>query len=286
MITYADDTVLIYSCIDINMLKSQIESDMITVGKWFSFNDLALNLNKTKFIHFNLIHLNSVLNIKFHSVSCNGLFTACNCHLLQQVDSIKYLGLFIDSNLKWKTHINELCKKLRFVLIKFRILKNRIHKSFLITLYHSWFNSLLNYGIIVWGGEYKSNLFPLISIQNKFIKLLNPLSTQPSNFKSLNILPVRHYAFFRIILFLYNNKNLCDLKTNISSRRPTILYNIPRFHKEIFRKHFFYLAPKLFNCLPVEFLSVHSPNLFKRYLFDLIISIDNLEAFFHLYHEA
>lgn len=280
IITYADDSVLLYSCLNTNELKSQIESDLIAVRKWFSFNDLTLNLTKTKLIHFDLIQTNNDLNIKFHSTSCNGFIINCDCHLLQQVNSIKYLGIFIDSNLKWKTHIKELNKKLRFVLIKFHHLKNKIHKSFLLTLYHSWFYSLINYGIIIWGGEYRTNLVPLISIQKKMFKLLSsPLSP---DFRNLNILPIRHIAFFRIILFLFRNKNFCILKNNISSRRPTEIYQIPHFRKEVFRKHFFYLAPKLYNNLPLELQVIPNLSTFKRLLFKFLIEIDNVDVFFSI----
>ena len=43
--------------------------------------------------------------------------------------------------------------------------KKKVNLAFLKTLYFVWFYSLFNYGIIIWDGEYKSNLQPLISIQ-------------------------------------------------------------------------------------------------------------------------
>jgi len=279
MITYADDSALLYSCVNNLELKSQIEADLIEIGKWFAVNDLSLNLNKTKYIYFNLKQPLFSLNIKFHLISClNNL--NCNCQSLEQVQSIKYLGLHIDANLKWKTHIGELCKRLRFILIKFHYLKNKVSQSFLKTLYYSWFFSLINYGIIIWGCDYKTNLLPLISIQNKCFKILSLNSSNAVDFRNLELLPIRHIVCYRIIIYLYRNRDICSLKNQINQRRSNEIYQIPRFFKEIFRKHFFYIAPKIFNKLPSELQNISSFPVFKKSIFNYILLANNVEDLF------
>ena len=282
MLTYADDTVLLYACSNINELVLQIESDLIEVETWFNANDLTLNLNKTKYIHFSLRQSYLNLNLKYHKVSCSSRASDCHCHTIQPVDNIKYLGLYIDSNLKWKTHINELGKKLRYALFKFYHLKNKISSSFLRTLYYAWFYSLFNYGSIIWGGEYRSNLQPLISLQNKCIKLINR-EHYPLNFRILKLLPIRYNAFFRIILHLHQNKSLCSFKVNPYSTRSNDVFQIPNYNKDIFCKHFFYLAPKLYNRLPIDLTNINNYATFKRELFNLLINIDDLDLYFSLY---
>lgn len=283
IITYADDSVILYSCLNINELTLQIESDLLEISKWFAANDLKLNLNKTKCIYFNLKQSESNLNLKFHSFSCSD--QNCQCYTIETVNSVKYLGLYIDSNMKWKSHINYLVKKLRYTLVKFYHLKYKIHFNFMKTLYYSWFYSLINYGIIIYGGEYKTNLFPLISIQNKCFKILN--SNRNSNnttniYTEINLLPFRHNAFFRILLYLHRNKSICKLKTNVSERRRTEIFEIPHYIKEISRKQFYYLAPKLYNKLPFQLQSNQIYTSFKHALFELLINIDDLDQYFLL----
>lgn len=282
MITYADDSVLLYSSHDLDLLKQDVEKDLMTINNWFSINDLILNLNKSKFMFFSLTISDLSFTFKYHSTTCRQNFN-CSCITLKPTNSIKYLGLHIDSNLKWKTHVSELLKKLRFVLYNYYYLRKKVSNRFLINLYYSWFYPIINYGIVVWGGDYKSNISPLISIQNKLFKILN--GSRDSNipiFKVLNLLPIRHNVIFRMILFLYRNNSLCNLKTNISARRPNEIYQIPFPHKEIFRKHFSYLAPINYNKLPTELQSIPSFQKFKKSLFKFILSLDDIESYFIL----
>lgn len=281
ILTYADDTVLLYSSTNKNDLRNQIEADLIEIGCWLEANDLTLNLNKTKYIHFSLRQSVLNLNIKFHSLSCNRNSSNCSCYILQSVHSIKYLGLHIDSNLKWKTHISELGKRLRFVLYKFFHLKNKVSLSFLKSLYYAWFYSLINYGIIIWGGEYISSLQPLISLQNKCFKIFRPQSS-PLRFKSLKLLPIRHNAYFRILLYIFRNKSNFREKVRQYNTRSTDIFEIPTFSKDIFSKNFDYLAPKLFNSLPSHLITSRKYSTFRRLLFDFLINIDDVDVYFSL----
>ena len=117
----------------------------------------------------------------------------------------------------------------------------RVNSASLKTLYFAWFYSLFNYGIIIWGGEYKSNIQRLISIQNKCFKLIN--HQHFNDFRTLNLLPIRYNAFFRIILHLYRNKALCDTKVNPYNTRSNEIFQIPIYKKDIFCKHFFLPCP-------------------------------------------
>ena len=124
--------------------------------------------------------------------------------------------------------------------------------------------------------QYKSSYF------NQFFKILKGHhNSNTPLFNYLNLLPIRHNAIFRMILFLYHNNHLCDLKVNISNRRLNEIYRIPFPHK-IFRKHFSFLAPKIYNQLATELQNIRSLNKFKKSLFNFILSIDDIELYFNL----
>ena len=69
---------------------------------WMKSNRLALSILKTTFVlfHSERLKLYKSLNLKIDGVN------------IQEVSTVKYLGVTFDSNLTWKNHVNELCLKL------------------------------------------------------------------------------------------------------------------------------------------------------------------------------
>lgn len=195
IITYADDTVIIYSAANYDSLQNDINADLLKIGDWFNVNDLILNSNKTKYINFTLRNNDNVdLNLIYHSLCTNNL--NCNCPLIQKVNTFKYLGLHIDQNLKWKSHVQYLRSKLRIHMHTFYYLRKYVDQKFLKTLYFAWVQSILQYGIVVWGGDYFSNLLPLYKVHNRFLKLLKPTVLD-------RILPLLHLYIFRLNLYVF-----------------------------------------------------------------------------------
>jgi hypothetical protein len=91
---------------------------------------------------------------------------------LQQVTSIKFLGVHIDCNLNFKNHIKYLRSKLaRLVGLSYVIGPNmnlEAARSFYFALVHSQ----LIFGIIFWGVAYTTDIEPLQICQNKIIRNL------------------------------------------------------------------------------------------------------------------
>ena len=97
-ICFADDTNLFLSHRNSNTLIHMLNNELKLVQSWIHANKLSLNIDKTHYMLFSN-SLNSVSDY----VKINGIN-------LNQVYSIKFLGLYIDSDLSWKTHINYLSK--------------------------------------------------------------------------------------------------------------------------------------------------------------------------------
>ena len=69
---------------------------------------------------------------------------------LFQTDSVKYLGVKIDGNLSWKSHIDYLSVKLnRANALLFKI-RNFVDSSILRTINFAIFESHLNYCCLIW----------------------------------------------------------------------------------------------------------------------------------------
>ncbi len=81
---------------------------------------------------------------------------------LTDVNVTKFLGLSIQSNLKWNAHLNELNTKLSSLCYAFRILSNSVSLHTARCVYFANVHSRLRYGIIFRGNtSYSSQTFRL-----------------------------------------------------------------------------------------------------------------------------
>ena len=91
---------------------------------------------------------------------------------LKRSKTIKYLGLWLDENINWLTHI----KHLETILAKYTGMFYKIRKfvdtNALKTLYYSFIHSRLQYGIITWGIATKSALKELSVKLNNVIRAI------------------------------------------------------------------------------------------------------------------
>ena len=89
--------------------------------------------------------------------------------LIKQVVSTKYLGLTFDSNLTWKSHINELCSKLSKTVDILSKERQFVDNHILVMLYYSLIYRFLTYGVHVWSLTFPSFLTQLFIIQIKAV---------------------------------------------------------------------------------------------------------------------
>ena len=75
-----------------------------------------------------------------------------NDKILDISSNYKYLGLTVDSNLSWNKHVQELCCKLgaRVEVLLYRLSKI-LPTECLKSLYFSMVQSVIDYGLTVWG---------------------------------------------------------------------------------------------------------------------------------------
>ena len=221
------------------------------------------------------------LSLIYHLDTCS-INSTCECKALDSVNSIKYLGLSIDSNLKWKSHILYIVKKLRFLLFRFKHLRYSTSNKFLLQLYYAWVHPVLSYGIVAWGSDYISNFSVINSLHSKILKIIlnNNNHVNLLIYHSINILPLRYLYFYKTSIFIFKNPDFCERKIFTSLRRTNEIYKIPFPNKEIMRKSFTYLGPKFFNSLPLNIQSSNSVHLFRKQLKCFLFACSNIEYFF------
>ena len=97
---YADDEHLTYANKDVNIIQSCLNKHLLNISKWLIVNKLTLNMTKTEFM---LIGSRQKLKTLTTSPVLN-----INGTLVNQVSTLKSLGVLIDANLTWGIHIEKL----------------------------------------------------------------------------------------------------------------------------------------------------------------------------------
>ena len=189
------------------------------IQKWAHDNVITLNKIKTKSMLLISKGEPDKIKIMLHTHNClHDDFDNCQCtEYIEQVECFKYLGLTIDFNFSWSTHIQKLTKLLRVISYYFKYLKYKTTVKNLKLIYFSLVESHLNYGIQCYGSTSETNLKILTSIQNKIIDLMLPdkkkhCLSKAEKYNELNILPLKEFYLYRIILKYYYNENLLQPK--------------------------------------------------------------------------
>ena len=135
LVLYADDMSLcrrITSPVDFNILQSDVD----VVNNWVNENHLCLNTTKCKYM------LITPKKRPMHppAILINGM-------PIDMVDSYKYLGLLISSDLSWSHHIDSICGKARKILgLLYRRFSHDAEPYALLQLYLSLVRPHLEYG--------------------------------------------------------------------------------------------------------------------------------------------
>lgn len=285
LVSFADDTALFYKADSVETLKIYMQHDVNALRWWFTKNFMVMS-PKSKYIVFNLskeVALPSPL--RYHNISCND--PICNCLEIEQVSEIKYLGLWVDARVNWKSHINYLKRKLVQYVRIFYMLSYVCNQQLLRTVYYALVNSKLEYGLPVWGGAYSTTIKPLIIIQKIFIRrIAKKPKSEPSAplFKDLKILPLKNLFIFKVLRIFFNK---CEGGNAYINNRSRVLRNrrdisIPRPNLTFFKKFYLYLAPKFFNCLPLNLKVCSNKTQFVKLLWEFLMERESVDYFFHI----
>lgn len=263
---FADDTSLLYEANNIDDLQRQIEYDIVLLKDFFDTNLLSLNLRKTKYMIFHSPKKQLPVRDALQIQGCQ----------IEEVTEYLFLGLKLDSTLKWTAHINDLKNKLSSICGVFRKISSFIPRKWLLKLYHALFHSRLQYLVTCWGTASISVLKELQVIQNRCLKIIYG---RPRLYPTLDlykeshdsILPVKALYNYQTLMQVW--KILSDNAThhNTLLRRVTRIREsrhdgnlvLQRLNSEFGRKKFVHAGSTLYNGLPVWCKLSPSYNCFK-----------------------
>ncbi len=114
LVLFDDDTNIFGSGSDLQLLMQEINTELIKFKLWFDRNKLSLNLNKTRIMLFGNCRSNTQIQIRLDGVD------------IERVNEIKFLGVTIDDQVSWKSHIKHVQTK---VSRSIAVLNKAIHRA-------------------------------------------------------------------------------------------------------------------------------------------------------------
>lgn len=248
---YADDTTFLCTSKDFNSLKTLTDSTIVQASHWFRANGFLLNENKTQQMCFSL---------RDRLPSDDPV-------------SVKFLGIYIDSKLTWESHINYICGKLSRVIYLLRSLSNCLPNCYLRSSYFSFFQSIVIYGIILWGNSCHVN--QVLLLQKKAVRVISGSSFKAHCrplFVELRILTVINLYIYYVLIHTKNK--ILDLKCrnqmHLHNTRNSSNLFIPYYRLSKSLNSYEVIGHKLFNKLPSNLQNLPNPK-FKQSLYNWLL---------------
>ena len=275
---YADDTALLshIPLADITSYRVSIERCLIAVHNWFRSRRLQLNAEKTE-----LIWLGTRSNInKLHSADTSLTFDG---NTIRPVTCVKYLGVFLDTELGMKRQVNGIAAACFFQLRRLRQLRNVISPQALQRVVSALVLSRLDYCNAVLAGLPASTLAPLQRVQNAAARLvagLGPRDHVTPALRILHWLPVAQRIQYKLCVlahtafYKYGPSYITEMLVPVSDlpgrsrlrSADSLKFDVPRVKSAVGSRAFSVSGPRTWNDLPQALRATSDRLAFKRQL--------------------
>lgn len=168
--------------------------------------------------------------------------------------------------MKWNRHICELVKRIRKCIYIFIRLRNILKLNNLKKVYYALVQSLIQYGIIGWGGAYEKIVSPVKVVQKLIIKVIlkkQPTFPSATLFKIFKVPKIEDLYKKDSILQIFKENLIKKFKLNSSLRHKHNI-QIPLFSTQQMHNNYIYKGIKYFNSLPEEIKKITDFVSFKK----------------------
>jgi len=256
---YADDSTLTKQGNSSDLVSTDLTSNCNIVSDWMAGNQFVLNADKT-----HLMLMGTSLKLKNEpqlKVKMDNLE-------LIQTTSENVLGCYIDNNLKWKSQINYLCRKLMqriACLSQLKFVRSFKPRKMIA---NGLFNSVLMYCMPVWGGCDIQDINRLQILQNRAVQLVTkhpPRTHRNIMFDKIDWLTVRQMVVYTTLLAVFKIRKsgepeLLAVKLRRESRNGRIM--IENTKLQTVQDGFVYRGSTQWNMLP-NTIKILQENKFK-----------------------
>jgi hypothetical protein len=244
---------------DVQDLTYNLDEINKSILPWFDKNRLIINKGKSLTLGF---HHKLNKHIVFPDVILN------DRHITYE-NKTKFLGVWLDHNLSWDFHVENLINRLSKLCFALKTAKAFLSRNVLRTMYFAYFLSLLKYDILFWGNS--RNLKKVFKLQKRAVRLIANIPSTAScmpylrNYKIMTLSCLYIYE-----VLLYTRMSLDTFKTNsmfhsYDTRNKSKLF-ITRHNTTLFEQIIAYSGVLIYNRVPSEIKGIKSTTLFKKTL--------------------
>jgi hypothetical protein len=263
---FADDSSLHSSATDIATVETRLQLALDDISDWSRSNRMIIHPGKTKCM--------AIASRQKHQIQPLVLNLHLSSTRIEQVNEHRVLGILIDSELRWSSHINALCKQLARNLFLLSQLKHFVSQEALELFYNAHCMSHINYASTIWSGAAQVHLQKLNSLHRRAVKIISPHPAQSADdvMKTLKILPLHNQFDYNIALLMFKTihasapQYLDDLLIKTTDRYGSDKYSYPKTRLDMFKHSFSFAGPRVWNSLPSSVRSSQSLKSFKASL--------------------
>ena len=249
---FADDGSLHSSHKQLTSLEISLQTSLNDINDWCNNNRMAIHPKKSKSM--------IITTRQKHQLAALKLNLEIGNNIIEQVSEHKVLGIVIDSEMKWQSHINIICKRVSQNLYLLARLKFFVSEDSRKLFFYAHCLSSINYASTVWSSACASHIKKLNSLHRRGIKLIMPgqLFTTEEKVSKLNILPLSQQFQNNTALLIFKIKlNLAPSYLNIflhiaSDRYASHKYILPKTRIDLFKSSFSFQGPSIWNSLPLN----------------------------------
>ena len=143
-----------------------MNAELSHLNDWFCANKLSLNTDKTKYVLFHKAKSKDNLPLVLPDLFINDV-------KIKSENSMKFLGVMIDENVTWKTHVELVENKIsKSIGILFKASGSLNSKS-LRSIYFALVYPYINYANIAWASTNKTYLKRILGKQKQAARIMS-----------------------------------------------------------------------------------------------------------------
>ncbi|KAI5734672.1 hypothetical protein M8J77_009335 [Diaphorina citri] len=195
-VLFADDSTFSKTVQTMDQCATTFDSTLSSAELWFNSNCLFMNRSKTEKIIFSLRPL-----VNFENPA-----------------SVRFLGVLLQPNLCWDSHMENIAKKMNSNIFLLRNLAESVSRNVLKIAYFGLIHPHLTYAVMAWGhSAIKDRAF---SLQRKAIRVVYGLGYRDScdhAFRDLGILTFPCLFIYECLIYIKKNENEFPRQRNMHS---------------------------------------------------------------------
>lgn len=269
---FADDTIIYVKGGGSAEIETRLNEVLHIIEKWMNNNGLKMNATKTKYMLIKSVR---------KELRKNTILKGLDGTEIERVEKIKYLGVIIDSELKFDDHCDYMLKKIGKKISFLNRIGNSISDYTRCIVYKSIIAPHFEYCATLLVGMGETQLSKLQIMQNRAMRVIiqcNRYTRVEEMLQVLQFMSIRQRLYYNVCIFIFKIikgmlpielGNKIVLVEGRTRQADNIMIQFRRTKSA--QKSLFYEGIKMYNDIPTELKQCDSLIIFKRKLKEYIL---------------